>query len=484
MRLTKIVTRYSRTIGISCMFLLPILIIILLALAGFKTDSPLAPVAAGIWLVFFLNSAILSLNGILLNRDFLAEVDRKARQGLPVESLEGFDEVKRSVSRTLQSTIFITAAIFASLIIFLTGSYVLESTLADSFEMDEPRFFVVFAAIGLAFVGVGIAIMLRLPDRPAMEPGAFIGRFSPSQVPCQIDNLLSDTVIHFLDPITRLRYDEWEVYLQNSLKDEFLSYKDPLTRLENAREKVLLLVYLSQRMPDLITNKIIKRELEEVVREDSLIGLFEGRDSGISWQILTEMMQKIRKEAPEIFMVIDRVLIDLRENISVFKSRNLWTTVGGPTTVSGTERPFRFLVFALNMDPEFREKKRPMTFTLGSQDENPPFEYNLHLDESDDLGLAQIDSLEMTSQEGPDVVGLLSRILQIGDAVWFQVYRNRFGKHVFRVSLDEPNEGAVYGSSLTVSVVRDISYYLRAYGGRISALTGLILPLLGAGLGL
>ncbi|MFW9915198.1 MAG: hypothetical protein ACFFGZ_06260 [Candidatus Thorarchaeota archaeon] len=484
MTLTASVSKYCKTVGLRAMFILPALIVILLALAGFETDNALAVMAAVIWFLLFLNSVILSLNSILLNRDFILEVDRKAQQGLPVESLEGFGEIKRSVSRTLQSTAFITAAIFASLVIYLTGSYVIEAILDDPGPIEDTRSFVIFASIGLAFVGIAITLMLRLPDRPAMEPGAFIGHFSPSQVPCQIDNLLSDTVVPFLDPITRLRYDEWEMYLLNSLRDEFLSDKDPITRLEVAREKVLLLVYLFQRMPEIITYQVAKNELEEVIREDAFVGLFEGHESGISWQILSEIIRKIRKEAPEIFMVIDRVLIDLRENISVFKNKNLWVTVGAPSTVSGTEKPFRFLVFSLNLDPEFRDNKRPMKFILGSQEENPPFAYNLHLDESDDLGLAGIESLEFSSSEGLDVVGLLSQILQIGDAVWFQVYRSRIGKHIFRVSLEEPGQGAVYGSSLTVSIVRDLGFYARAYGGRLSALAGIALPFLGAFVGL
>lgn len=466
------------------MFILPVLIIFLLALAGFDTKHILAVVAAVIWSLLFINSAILSLNGILLNRDFLSEVNRKTEQGFPIESLEGFSDVKRSVSRTLKSTIFITIAILASLIIFLVGSYALDAVFGDSGPIKDPRIFVIFASIGLAFVGVSMTLLLRLPDRPALEPGAFIGHFTPSQIPCQIDNLLSDTVVNFLDPITRLQYDEWEIYLQNSLRDDYIPEKDPITRLEIAREKVLLLVYLAQRMPEAITFQVAKNELEEVVREDCLIGLFEGRESGISWQLLTEIISKIRKEAPEIFLVIDRVLIDLKENLSVFKNQNLWVTVGAPSTVSGTAKPFRFLVFALNLDPAFRENKRPMTFTLGSQEENPPFNYVLHLDEADDLELAKVDSLEFTSETDLDIVGLLSRILQIGDAVWFQVYRSRVGKHVFRISLEEPDHGVVYGTSLTVSVIRDLAFYARTYAGRVSALVGIALPFLGLGLGL
>ncbi len=474
MTFTRLVSTYSKKIGIFVMFILPMVIIGLLAVGNFDVESSITVVAAIIWVILLLNSAILSLNGILLSMEFSGEIKKKTREGFPVESLEGFTEIKRSVSMTLASTIFITVAIFASLSTFLIATYVIPEF--SDIDVDEARQIMIFAAIGLALVGIGITLMLKLPEKPAIEPGALMGHFTPTRVPSQIDNLLGDTVVPFLDPITRMRWDEFQAFLEKSLKDDFLPNEDLQTRLEVALEKVLLFVYLCQRMPDAADEAVCHKELGEIVREDRLEGIFTGEESGINWVILTEIIQKVKKEAPEIFEVIDRVLLDLRENLRVFQDQDLWVTVGSPTTISGTQKPFRILVFALNLDSSYREKKRPMLFKLTSQAENPPFTYNLHLDESEELGIGKINNLPFTAEDGPDVVGVLSQILRIGDAVWFQVHRTRFGKHVFQITCEDPERGALYGSSMTISVVRDLMFYVRTYGGKVSALAGVALP--------
>lgn len=64
--------------------------------------------------------------------------------------------------------------------------------------------------------------------------------------------------------------------------------------------------------------------------------------------------------------------------------------------------------------------------------------------------------------------------------IWFQIHRDAFTTHIFDLQIQEPNAGVRYGRSLKIRQVRDIVFYLKNYGGRLSAVVGLALPFIPA----
>ena len=88
------------------------------------------------------------------------------------------------------------------------------------------------------------------------------------------------------------------------------------------------------------------------------------------------------------------------------------------------------------------------------------------------------NTLPFVSDGSKDIFGILSRILQIGDAVWFTIERKSFKSHLFHVSINEDSRGSIFGETINVDVTRDIVFYLKTYGGKLSAVTGLALPIL------
>ncbi len=225
------------------MFIIPIVILFFMLLAGFKPTNPILLVAASFWILLLLNSLAFSLNGFLLIKNFRKETRKKAEEGFPVESLEGFSAVSRFVNQTLASSSLITLVIAFSLAVFLLslaviptlqtiipsnpelGSFLgininasdLNNEIADKVETFLAPIIMV-SAIGLILIAIGILLLLKLPEKPSFEVGAFLKYYRPRTTPMILDNLLSDSILAFLDPITRMRFDEWTTSIKQGMK--------------------------------------------------------------------------------------------------------------------------------------------------------------------------------------------------------------------------------------------------------------------------
>lgn len=451
---------------------------------------------AGIfWVALVLNAIAFSLLGFLNHRAFSNETKRKTNEGFPIESLEGFSSVSGYVSSTRASTTLITIVVFLSLALYLVAISVIPTLeqllvlfpgLADSLPADLVdnlktllRPVILFSALGLVLIALGILLILEIPEKPAFEVGAFLRVFQPRVTPLSLDNLLSDSIQAFLDPITKMRFDEWTDSIAMALRKDFEPLLPPQTRMERAREKILLLFYLRKRMPLQLPTKVFEDELTEIIRAEHLRSLQEGEASGINFSVFNEIFDRLHKRIPEVFATIDRLIIELTDNLANFmENEDIWVSISAPVKVSGNRHPFRILAFALNRNTmEFSQKKRPVTFHLqGAQNSfMERIEYVFSLDEAERIDIAETQ-LPFVSSKGNDIIGILSRILQIGDAVWFTTSRSAFRSHIFHLSISEKGRGAIFGETIKIDLVRDLGFYIRAYGGRLSALTGVILP--------
>lgn len=478
------------------MFILPIIILFFMLTGNFEPGRAELALAGIFWVALLLNAFAFSLLGFLNHKTFSNETERKTNEGFPVESLEGFSSVSGYVSSTRTSTTLITIVVFLSLALYLVAISVIPTLeqllvlfpgLADSLPPNLVdnlkallRPVILFSALGLVLIALGILLILEIPEKPAFEVGAFLRVFQPRVTPITLDNLLSDSILAFLDPITKMRFDEWTDSIVMALRQDFEPSLPPRTRMERAREKILLLFYLRRRMPLQLPTKAFEDELTEIIQAEHLRSLQEGQFSGINFSVLEEIFDRLRERIPEVFATIDRLIIELTDNLANFIGNDdIWVSISAPEKVSGNRHPFRILAFALNRNTtEFSQKKRTVTFHLqGAQNSfMESIEYAFSLDEAEPMGMAEAQ-LPFISSEGNDIVGVLGRILQIGDAVWFTTSRSAFRSHIFHLSVSEKDRGAIFGETIKIDLVRDLGFYIRAYGGRLSALTGVILPL-------
>ena len=486
---------YGKKFGIKLMLILPLIIILMLIIGGFKPSELIVQLAAVVWLLLFLNSIAVSLIGFKLSSNFNKEIKRLETNGFPISSSEGFNNMYSRIRNVFSSSLLISVVVFISFVSFLTilvfNTYytdiadnpIISSYIGNGGTQDPSgplRFFVIIIAISLILIAIGISLLISLPDAPVLIPGSLMKYYNPVALPSQIDNFLSDTLFPFLDPVTRTKWDEWGQFVLDNLNSSFEPDEDPQTKLEIAREKILLFAYLNLAMPGAVNEENTKKELAEMFTSPTIVErVLQGENSGITWSILLEIMKKVQKKAPEIFDVIDRVIIELSDNLKSFKSTEMYITTTAPSKVTGNTRPFRILVFMLNKDSKnFGTRKKPVQVRLVPEGSTAiPDIYDIHLDEAEGMDI-QSDTLKLLD-DGEDIVGFLSRILQVGDAVWYQVYRKGFGIHLFNVRVAEEGKGSIYGKSLEIVIKRDFMFYIQQYGGKLSAIGGAVLPIIG-----
>lgn len=486
------ITSYGKKYGIKLMLILPLIIVVMLVLGNYKPDSIWVLLAEPIWFLLFLNSVSVSLIGFSLAKNFNKEVKRLEKNGFPISSMEGFSNMYSKIRTVFSSSLLISIVVFISFLSFtsiivfqqlldqIAGNPILTGILGGKDPSSTLQFLVLIIAISLILIAIGISLLLSLPDAPALVPGALMKYYNPVSMPSQIDNFLSDTIFPFLDPVTRTRWDEWSQFIQDNLNANFEPEEDPETKLDIAREKILLFAFLSRSTSNVITPEVTKKELAEMFTSAEIVDkIFAGEQSGITWEILLEIIEKVQHKAPEIFEIVERIILELTDNLKAFKNNELYITTTAPSKVMGNTRPFRIFVFMLNKNTtDFGTKKRPVQVKLVSEGSmSRPDIYDLHLDEAEGMDI-ESDTLKLIG-DGEDIVGLLSRILQVGDAVWFQVYRKNYGIHLFNVRVSEEAKGSIFGKSLEVTVMRDIKFYIKQYGGKVSAVGGAILPVVG-----
>ena len=258
MSVGSFINTYCRRYAPIIMLILPVIIILLII-------NEFQETAALLWFFLFLNSIAFLINALNIIKGFNRETAKKAESGFPIDSLEGFSSVKSFNTQVFMNSSLITGAIFLSFIFYLVAAIILPGLQTDSTQnltgidqlindlvaILQPT--ILWTAIGLVLIAIGMWMLLKIPDKPAFQPGAMLKYYTPKSVPMSLDNLLSDSILSFLDPITRIKMDEWTESIRVSLNPYFESSSDDTTRLERAREKILLLFYLKNRISALLT---------------------------------------------------------------------------------------------------------------------------------------------------------------------------------------------------------------------------------------
>ena len=480
MSVGSFINTYCRRYAPIIMLILPVIIVI-------SIINEFQQTAAILWFFLFLNSIAFLINALNIIKGFNRETAKKAESGFPIDSLEGFSSVKSFNTQVFMNSSLITGAIFLSFIFYLVAAIILPGLQPDSTQnltgidqlindlVDILQPTILWTAIGLVLIAIGMWMLLKIPDKPAFQPGAMLKYYTPKSVPMSLDNLLSDSILSFLDPITRIKMDEWTESIRVSLNPYFESSSDDTTRLERAREKILLLFYLKNRVSALLTEEIFINELKEVLKEEKVNDFLEGKDSGIDSSIIEDVYERLATQIPEVFKVIDRLLIDLVDNVKAFRdNKDIWVSVSTPDIVYGNKKPFRILIFALNKDKS--KTNRIVNFNINGVQSGflEKQHYNLILDDAEDFDISS-DNVPFSSSDTTDILTLLSQILQMGDAVWFSFERRAFKNYLFNIFLTE-NKSGIYSQTTSVTVSRDKMFYITEYGGKTSALGGVAIP--------
>jgi hypothetical protein len=481
MDLTSLLNLYCRKIGIWFLSLLPVfLAIILLGLAFLSSEEDIIfffLIALIIYIVLIIIAIPFSLNGFFMEKAFNDEIHRITSSGLLIRGVEGFKEIESSIKLLYRSSYSITGSIIVSFLVFISAHLLLPDT-----EL-LARFFVFVASIGLLAISSGASLLLRLPDRSALQPGGLMRFYSPKSISLKLDNILTDSIFTHLDPITRIHMDEWSKAIQEHLNTNYLTNLDDQTRLERAREKIFLMIYLKEFIPDLMTEKVFRRELVEIIDPDYLDEFESGYDSGISAKTLVTVVRDIEDEIPQIFELIQRIFVLVTDNLQYLQTRGEFVTICHPTVHIGNIDPFRVTIFILNLKKNLRKVHIQAQTSMSSLD--PDDASQILLLDIGDLELPPKDAhLEFSSStEQFDVLRLVSSILQVGDVLNMQFRPNRSGTHVLNISIDDPESGIITGRSVVIEVSRDLRYFIRTVGAKVLGYAGAALSFIGISMG-
>jgi hypothetical protein len=348
---------------------------------------------------------------------------------------------------------------------------------------DIARLFIFTASIGLLAISSGASLLLRLPNKTALHPGGLMRFYSPKSLPIRLDNILTDSILVRLDPITRIHFDEWSHSIAEHFNPSYFPELERQTRMERAQEKIFLITYLREFKPELMTDDVFHRELSEIIAPDYLSNFREGWDSGISENTLRVILRDIKDEIPQIFELVQRIFVLVTDNLGLLRKEQEFVTITHPTSVMGNIDPFRVLIFILNLTKLQRMIQIQAQTSMSSLDPDDASQ-DLLLDEGSLIIPPAGTHLKFSSTAEPlDALRLVSGILQVGDAISLQFRPNRHGTHVVNVVLSTESEGILSGKSVVITVHRDLVHYFKVLGAKMIGYAGAALSFIGIGLG-
>ena len=479
MDLASFLNFYCRKFGVWLLSLLPVILaitLIILALSPPEEYRIIHPIATLLYIMLILIAFPFSLNGFFMEQSFNAEIQRITSTGLLIRGVEGFSDIESSIKLLYRSSYSITVSVIISFLVFIAALFLNPTS-------EIARLFIFVASIGMLAISSGASILLRLPNKSALQPGGLMKFYSPKSQSLKLDNVLRDSIFSHLDPITRIRMDEWSKSIVEHFNANYLTNLDTQTRLERAREKILLMVYLKEFVPELMTEEIFQRELTEIIDPNYLIEFLKGTHSGISSKTLTTVMRDIEDEIPQIFELIQRIFVLVTDNLRYLQTREEFVTICHPTTHMGNIDPFRIAIFVLNLKEVQRKVHIQAQTSMSSLDP----------DDASQILLLDIGNLELppkdtildfsSSTEPIDVLRLVSSILQVGDVLNLQFRPNRSGTHVLNISINDPDRGIITGKSVVIEVRRDLRYFLKTVGAKVLGYAGAAISFIGIGMG-
>ena len=369
MDFTTFLNAYCRKIGIWFLSLIPIALAFSLVVLSFspsetETYTSLMFFTGIMYVVLILVALPFALNGFFMEKVFHKEIKKIIRSGLLVEGIEGFNEVKSRIKLLYRGSYSVTLSVLVSFCVFLSVQLIESSAEFASLA----RIFIFLASIGLLAISSGASMLLKLPDRSALQPGGLMKYYSPRSLTMKLDNLLTDSIIPQLDPMTRIQMDDWSKTITDFMNPEFLPEFDSQIRLERAREKIFLLVFLREKISLLLNDEIFTAELKEIISPDHFDDFIKGRSSKISINTLKTIIQDVTKEIPAIFEIVQRIFVLVSDNLHLLQTNQEYVTITHPNVHIGNIDPFRVTIFILNLKETSRKVRLQVQTSMGGLD--------------------------------------------------------------------------------------------------------------------
>jgi hypothetical protein len=459
--------KYISKVGKILLFILPIVFLIITLLAFIQAlDLTLKFIYLVVLVVYAFNSVMLLLGASSTESSLKMRLKFERQRGRPIDSLDGFDLLSSSVKRVTNLLKFIALICFIAIILFVI------MILIDFLDIG-------FAAAGFALVGLGLSILIRSLNLNIHDVNGLQDFYKPTTHQIFLDNFFAEILSNHLDPVTFLKWDEYLAELNSILTPTFIQkvkeQEEDELPITFAIEKILFLYYL--KFQEVLNEGQFIQELKEVIdvsvdKFNIEKGIFMEGAWYFSANDIYKLFNYIKKFNPGFFNVIDRLQLELADNIErISKDPIYMDTTAQEVVYLNSE--LNIFCFLFNNSPE--AKKYAIKVNA------PGFEpAKLKLDiEVEGRGTFTIPNspIPLISSEGRDIAGVLSTMLENGDTTWLTLEPREVGEQTVQIFLLSEDGTIIEGKTRAVKVTKNIKDYLKKLSSIGSLLGGLAVPL-------
>ncbi|MHA1377334.1 MAG: hypothetical protein ACTSRG_03020 [Candidatus Helarchaeota archaeon] len=474
--------RYNVNIGKLLLYLIPLTLVILTVInlvTGGAIFQLLLFVFVGILAIYAVNSFLLMMGALSTGQAFTLRLNYERKIGRPLDSLRGFSTIQKKIGNTLNLLKIIALVSFVSLGIYaswITISVAMASGLGAKNDLAD---LLSYAGLGFTLITAGLALLVKSVKMDITDVTGLSDYYKPSNHDLFIDNFFGDIFYGSLDPIVKLKWDEFTDVLSTNLKPEFISEikakEEGEVPVKFAIEKILYLSYLEvQRVID---RETVKKEINEILNFGEEYDYESGAKIEGRYYFgvndLHKIFNCIEKHIPAFFDAIDRLQLELIDNIKILSEDPIYMDVCAEEMVS-KDGEINIILFLYNNNPN-DEKYKIKIYAPGFQPEE------LLVDVlCEGRGDFEIPTKEipLTSDTELDVVEVMSTMLKNGDAVWLTLEPREKAEQTIQIFLMEPDGTVIEGKTMTVDIYTNFLYMIKKLTGSASVLGGVATPVL------
>ena len=448
---------YNRLIGLPSILVASIMAASLLAISTYTSfpiqGTPLGTIVTILLTILLTNSVLMLINQIAMNLLFKETLIHYKRCGLPYDSLQGVEALDDSSQRETKFSILLTLLSTASLITYQVWK-------------NSPEVTFIYLTMGAALVTFGFSVLRR---EHVLDPDEMLKLFQPDTFP-QV--LTTDAILEtFIDPFNRLKYRDYLETLTNLI--------DVKLKIGDAISKITVLIL--QNIYGAISLEEVRSESSELFKNKDEVTVIENHPV-FGFQRLKVIIGNSRKLAPELMHIIDRLYVKLLEQLPGFKSEEIY--IDADVTPEKTKGDIgRCLLFVYNntqvaktlsvsyMSSSTGPTSTEVTLTLPIRDFDLPIQNTLPTYCKKDTTRDGVET--------PDIIGLMSRVMDNTRIIWFSFEMKENGTKPIVVTVKDKDTGqTLYGRTYLVEASNNLSDLGIKILGVTSVFIGVILPIL------
>jgi hypothetical protein len=469
-------TAYNMRAGRPLLYALPLLLVALTIISRLNIVQPtiLLVVLIAVLAMFAINTFILGLLASKTKSAFTKRLELERHKGRPLDSLQGFVAIRSGVDRTISTirSVFLLGLIV--LILYVGYVWLVLTQLSE-----ELSTWVAFLGLGLSLVCFGASLLVRSVRMDITSVTGLSDFYRPTSHELFLDNFFADVFRGHLDPIARLKWDEFTEAVRLCLKPSFvesiLKNEANESPVAFAVEKLLYLHYMEHS--GVLSHQKFLDELGEFLdlqteRYHPDRGTRIGGRYYFNAVDIYRVFHLIESTTPAVFDLIDRLQLELMDNISIISSDPVYLDASAQEVcLKDSECHFLLLLYNNSKDA----KDFAVRITVSGLE---PSELRVKIS-AEGRGSFAIPSepIPLVSDSDKDVAHVLATILKNSVSLWLTLEPREIGVQTLQVFVEDDQGRVIEGKTMPVAIIRNITYQLKRLTSVSSIAGGAIAPL-------